>query len=246
LVTKHLYTLIVVDLEAAKVDARNGMKTLNSARVAMKRLTQLEAAGDYLSVLALLEDLSAQCPSCSVVHTSKCNVLCKLQKWGDAKACAEEFVCSAHISIQKLTAHPKTSLPCPITSRLRWTEKEGSSTVSVEVAAVVQAVLCMGPDLAKPYITALKNIQGCPNSCADAMLHVLVILTELSHVVCDPPNPAWVWVFKELKNLKDASHYKDLGDKHFRASAYAEATVAYTRAIDADPTANKWCAVLYK
>ena len=236
----------MIDLEAAKVDARNGMKNLNSARVAMKRLAQLEAAGDYLSVLALLEDLSAQCPSCSVVQTSKCNVLCKLQKWGDAKTCAENFVCGAHITIQQLTAHPKTSLPCPITSRLRWVEKEGSSTVAVEVAAVVQAVLCMGPDLAKPYISALKNIQSCPNSWADAMLHVQVILTELSHVVCEPHNPNWSWVFKELRNLNDASYFKDLGDKHFRASAYAEAAMSYTKAIDADPTADRWCAILFK
>lgn len=233
-------------MEAAKLDARNGMKTLNSARVAMKRLAQLEAAGDYLSVLALLEDLSAQCPSCPVVHTSKCNVLCKLQKWSDAKACAEDFVCSAHITIQLLTAHPKTILPCPITSRLRWIEKDGSSTVTVEVVAVTQAVLCMGPELSKPYITALKNIQSCPNSCADAMLHVLVLLTELSLVVCEPHNPSWAWVFKELKSLKDAMYYKDMGDKCFRASSHAEAAMSYSRAIEADPTANKWCAILFK
>ena len=41
-------------------DAKNGMKALASARSSMKRLGQLEMAGDYQGVLTLLSDLQVR------------------------------------------------------------------------------------------------------------------------------------------------------------------------------------------
>ena len=239
---------MLLDLEAAKADARNGLKTLIAARSSMKRLGQLELTGDFRGVLALLEDLSAQCPSCAVVHASKCNVLCKLQRWADAKDCAEDFVCSSHSTIQALTAHPKAVLPVPAVSRLRWLENAVTNTVAVEVSAVVQAVLCMGAELGRPYVIALKNIEGCPNSCSDAMLHVLVILTQLSEIVSADSSTGsdWSWVSRELKCSKDSAHWKELGDKQFRTACLAEAAVSYTHAISSDPQAVRWSAILFK
>jgi hypothetical protein len=239
---------VVSDLEAAKADARNGLKTLIAARSSMKRLGQLEQSGDFRAVLALLEDLCAQCPSCAVVHASKCNVLCKLQKWTEAKDCAEDFVCTSHSTIMVLTAHPKAVMPAPIVSRLRWVESAQTNSVAVEVAAVVQAVLCMGAELARPYVIALKNIEGCPNSCSDALLHVLVILTQLSEILSANTSTSsdWSWVARELKCSKDSAHWKELGDKQFRTACLAEACMSYTHAINADPQAVRWSAILFK
>lgn len=229
-------------------DARSGQKTLIEAKNSMKRLSQLEATGDFQGVLTLLEDLSAKCPSCAVVFTSKCNVLCKLFRWGEAKACAEEFICTAHVTVQRLTAHGKAVLPCPSAQQLQWTEKTKSSTVTVDVSAVVQAVLAMGPDLGKPYVCALKNIEGCPNSCADAMLHVLVLLTQLQQIIISDSTccSRWSWVGAELKNSTETAHWKDTGDKQYRKASVADAALSYTHAINAEPSALKWCAILYK
>lgn len=239
---------VALDLEAAKADAKSGLKTLTAARLSMKRLGQLELSGDFRAVLALLEDLCAQCPSCAVVHASKCNVLCKLQKWGQAKDCAEDFVCTSHSTIMVLTAHPKAVMPVPSVSRLKWVENVQANTVSVEVSAVVQAVLCMGSELARPYIIALKNIEGCSNSCSDVMLHVLVILSQLSDILsADTSCPSdWSWVARELKSSKDSNHWKELGDKQFRAACLTEACMSYTHAINSDPQAVRWSAILFK
>ena len=263
----------------------------------MKRLGQLENAGDFRGVLNLLEDLSSQCPSCAAVHTSKCNVLCKLQRWSEAKECAEEFICNAHITIQKLTAHNTAVLPCPTSEKLIWVEKvekiekkgENSNinnqnnlnnnqsnsnnsntnlstqySVVVDVSAVVQAVLCMGPDLGRAYLACLKNIDTCPNCCSDVMTHVQLVLTDLSikltkkekvnnltdkidknNITADI-DPLWMWVNSELKCSKDSVHWKDIGDKQFRTNNLSEAVLAYTHAINSDPQAVKWSAVLFK
>ena len=240
-------------MEAAKIDAKNGLKVLISARSSMKRLSQLESVGDLRGALNLLEELTAQCPSCAVVHTSKCNVLCKLLRWTEAKECAEEFICAAHKTIQMITAHPNAMLPAPTTHQLTWSEKISTGTkvssVTVNIASIVQAALIMGPDLAKAYLTSLKNIESCPNCCSDLMLHVQVLLSELYqrvtivNSICDP---LWGWIERELKCSKDSAHWKDLGDRQFRTACLAEAVVSYTNAINADPQSIKWSAVLFK
>ena len=127
------------EVEAAKTDARNGLKALAGARSAMKRLGQLECAGDYTGVLVLVADLQLHCPACSAVHVSRCTALCKLQKWGDAKAAVEEFVCVAHSSVLGGGAHPAAVFPPPPAGQLVWGEKTGKTVVAVDTDGVVQA-----------------------------------------------------------------------------------------------------------
>lgn len=247
------------DLDAAKTDARNGLKTLLSARSSMKRLSQLEATGDLRGVLNVLEELTAQCPSCAVVHTSRCNVLCKLLRWAEAKECAEGFICTAHITIQKMTAHMNAVLPAPAIENLIWSEVTSPDTkitsVKVNVSSIVEIALIMGPKLAQAYLTSLKNIETCPNCCSDVMLHIQVLLSELSQKlsvihnsssICSSSDPLWGWVEKELQCSKDSSHWKDLGDRQFRTACLGEAVVSYTNAINADPQSIKWSAILFK
>ena len=144
-------------------------------------------------------------------------------------------------------------LGAPTTHQLTWSEKISTGTkvssVTVNIASIVQAALIMGPDLAKAYLTSLKNIESCPNCCSDLMLHVQVLLSELyqkvvmTNSICDP---LWGWVERELKCSKDSAHWKDLGDRQFRTACLAEAVLSYTNAINADPQSIKWSAVLFK
>ena len=250
------------ELEAAKTDARNGLKALAGARSSMKRLGQLENAGDYHGVLMLVTDLQLHCPACSLVHVSRCAALCKLKKWGEAKTAVEDFLCTAHVSIQKLEAHPAALLPAPDADSLAWVEKPGKSIVTVDTQAVVNALLCMGPRLSEVYLQALKNIDATRNCSADVMSRVLVIISELSQILkahqavhaTDGTNNnkgleqllvPWIWVTHELQRTKELIEWKNIGDRQFRASSHADAINSYSKAIKADPEAVRWAAILY-
>jgi hypothetical protein len=167
------------DLLLVRIDGKNGLKSVVSARSALRRLGQLEVAGDFLGVLTLLEELITNCPCSLRVLTSKCNALCRLSKWSEAKECAEQFVCNSHSSVLRLEAHPNAQLPAPVLERLVWTEKPGKNIVTVDTEAVLQAILAMGPGLAEGYISALKNLDINRNCSADIMSRVLLIFDDL-------------------------------------------------------------------
>jgi tetratricopeptide (TPR) repeat protein len=249
------------ELEAAKADARSGMKALASARSSMKRLAQLENALDYTGVLMLVADLQLHCPACSLVHVSRCHALCKLQKWGEAKAAVEEFLSTMHASVLRLEAHPSAVHPAPLPDRLTWTEKVGKNIVSVDAEGVVQAMLCMGPRLAEVYAQCIKNVDATRNCAHDVMSRVKVVLDELASLlkaaaIRETPvggKPAslaellgpWVWVVGEVQRTKDLIDWKTIGDRQFRGSNHADAIASYGKAIKSDPSAVRWAAILF-
>ena len=163
-----------------RADGKNGLKSVASARSAIRRLGQLESGADFHGALTLLEDLGSTCPCCLLVLTSKCRTLCHLERWGEAKDCAEAFVCNAHVSILKLAAHPNALLPAPSVDRLTWEEKQGKNIVIVDTEAVIQAILCMGPGLSETYLLALKNLDLNRSCSADVMTRIMLILDELA------------------------------------------------------------------
>jgi tetratricopeptide (TPR) repeat protein len=126
------------DLDAAKVDARNGLKAVASARASMKRLGQLEASSDHQGVLFLVSELQGHCPACANVHLARATALCKLQKWADSKTAVEEYLTTTHASVLKLEAHTSAVFPAPTADRLVWEELTGKNIVKVDCEAVVQ------------------------------------------------------------------------------------------------------------
>ena len=168
------------EINDIKADAKNGLKSVLSAKSAIRRLGQLESEGDHVSALNLLTDLSGTCPCCLLVLTAKCRTLCKLGKWSEAREIAEHYVCTAHISILKLAAHPHIVLPGPMKEKLVWEERIGKNIVIVDTEAVVQAMLSMGSGLSEVYLLALKNLDLNRNCSADIMTRIVLILEELS------------------------------------------------------------------
>jgi hypothetical protein len=107
----------------------------------------------------------------------------KLQRWNESKEAIEDFICNSHETIQRIHAHPAAKLPGPGVSSLVWSEKPGKNMVTVDVAAVVQMILCCGPSLGQIYLGALKNSDACRNCCADVMTRVSAILSDLSSLL---------------------------------------------------------------
>ena len=167
----------IIDIKA---DAKNGLKSVLSAKSAIRRLGQLESDGNHDGALNLLTDLSGTCPCCLLVLTAKCRTLCKLGRWSEAKEIAEHYVCTAHVSILKLAAHPHIVLPGPLIEKLIWEERIGKNIANVDTEAVVQAMLAMGAGLSEVYLLALKNLDLNRNCSADIMTRIILILEELS------------------------------------------------------------------
>ena len=138
-----------------------------------------------------------------------------------------------------MNAHPKAKLPAPDADKLTWTEKAGSNAVSVNVAAVVQAILCMGPSLGQSYVAAIKNVEASRNCCADVMSRIAAILSDLSALLAegykDGVNAAmgvsWAWVATETTRTRSMIDAKNKGDRCFRNAQHNEAIKAYTDAI---------------
>ena len=169
-----------IDIIQIRTDGKNGLKSVLSARSAIRRLGQLESRGDHIGALNLLSDLSSTCPCCLLVLTAKCRALCKLERWNEAKEFAEQFACYTHVSILKLAAHPHIVLPGPTQGSLIWEERIGKNIVNVDTEAVVQILLSMGTGLSEVYLLALKNLDLNRNCSADIMTRIAVILDELS------------------------------------------------------------------
>jgi hypothetical protein len=179
----------------------------------------------------------------SSIYVAQSAALIQLQRWNESKTAIEEFVCGSHESIQRMNAHPKARLPAPDADKLTWTERSGSNAVSVNVAAVVQAILCMGPSLGQSYVAALKNVDASRNCCADVMSRIAAILSDLSALLAegykDGVNAAtgasWAWVATEMSRTRSMIDAKNKGDRCFRNSQHTEAIKAYTDAIKVRP-----------
>ena len=245
----------VADLETAKTEARSAIKTISGVKASLKQLTLLEAREDHKGVLRSCEELAALIPGAKVVHAAKSKALVKMQRFQDTKAYIESIICNAAPSTLALHAHPAANTSSRIlSSALEMSESSqqkagpgassNSSTknsISIDTSAMVNALLCMGPELAKCYIPSIKNIDECRTCCADVMDKVCIILAEL----CKKINPIapfsraslsgkdvdWNWAPAEYARVKELIDCKNIGDRNFRANKYSEAAADYFRAI---------------
>lgn len=150
---------------------------------------------DAEELMDLTEDLLTLCPLFRIAQTFKVKLLCKMQRWEEAKNFAEQSVCGVHPSIQVLSAHPTGCVyPAPAARALVWLEKTtvdiktgASCSVDVNTPAVAQACLFMGEHMSRHYVLALKNLDISRNCSADvmdklarctdvALLHIVVVL----------------------------------------------------------------------
>ena len=177
------------DVGMAQTDANKCLVDLRAARLLLQRIAANASIQDWQGLLGAADELLDICPQCSAAQAARVTALNRLLRWDEAKEFAEHVTTTAHISVQRLSSHPDASLPAPPTSVLRWTvscESSGgangsnkATTLQVNIQSVVEILLCMAPALARPYLISLKNVAVSHQCCAEVMLKVQAILTEL-------------------------------------------------------------------
>ena len=256
------------DVSVAKSDAKKTLKDLATARQLTQHLTSNESILDFEGVLSISESLTDLCPQFKMAHTSKVKALNKLQRWDEAKTFAEKITYNAHVSIQRLTAHPKAMLPSPEPDLLHWKLSSAKSsnplrTVQNVLKAnsdkIVHMIMSMDSELASSYLTALKNVKVSHQCCADVMLKISNILEKMCTICDDPSRPfatngsatdsavrqQWGWVFREKERMALLLDQKNSADTYFKSSRFQEATIKYAGALKADPSAIRWNAILH-
>eukprot|EP00605_Chrysophyceae_sp_TOSAG23-4_P001749 GSChrysophyteH1.ASY1.ANO1.1936.1 assembled CDS len=238
------------DVGMAKADAKKCLKDLATAKHLVQQLNASESILDYEGALSISESIMEICPQFKMAHTSKVKALNKLHRWEEAKTFAEQVTYESHVSIQKLTAHPKADLPIVEPAFLRWkltstTTKNPLRSVQKEVKVnlekVTSAILAMDADLAFAYLASLKNVSESHSCCVEVMNKISAILENLSSVF----RTQWAWVFREKERMALLLNQKSSADTFFKSNRFQEATLKYAGALKADPSAERWNAILH-
>ena len=135
----------------------------------MKVLAQLEVRTDWSATLQCAEGLLDTSPLSRVLHVAKAKALCRLKRWAEAKEFIEEVVEVTHVTIQTLHAHPRTSVPAPPSSTLKFTSRPSTSSKGVELHvdcdALVRFILAIGPELGNVYLCTWKMVLITEGQC---------------------------------------------------------------------------------
>jgi Flp pilus assembly protein TadD len=240
--------MYVLPMEGSpREDAQEGLKILKSVKVLVDRLSDLENKLNYSGVLDVTDEILESCPFFHVAHVSRLQALCKLLKFEEAKLHAEKIVCNSHVSIQKLFAHPLARLPAPMIKELEWKEVGVNNIIKADSNAIVQVVLCMGPDMSKYYMKALKNAEAVRNSCGEVMDRISGILYHLHEIITSESNgnsASWSWLSSDLASVREILQRKNAADKAFRANQLSDAVHLYSEALKVDEEALRWNAIL--
>ena len=223
-------------------DARIGVKQVEDSRKALDILKKWNS--DNRHALDQVEQLLEICPHMRAAQILKAKFLCNLQKWDEAKTYIETVALGGHETLQRLSCHTRAAFPSPHQDRLIWkysslTKKSGHH-IEIDRYAISNAMLCMGSDMARIYLTCLKNLSVCRNHSSEAMSILGQLLIILASTVSD-----WKWVKASANLLKESIDVKTSADEKFRNSSYSAAIALYSEALRKDPEAYRWNAVLY-
>lgn len=219
-------------LDANKSNATLGIRDLAKLREYIKSLIVLEGQFKYKEALKISEDILKLAPYYRAAHISKASALCETFLYDEAKTYIENLTSQTHSSIQNFFAHPSASFPAVSPEVVQWKESAAEKYVKADLPATIQLMLCMGPDLASVYVTALKNITANRLYSADIMAKLATTLrglaTKLS--VADVLDK-WNWVQGENDKIQCLLQLKTNADEKFKAKNFKAALMAYSNAI---------------
>ena len=174
--------------DIAKREAEANLESTIDARELFGRVSYMLAAGlgrtPVEDALKDVDQLLAHCPHMRSAQAFKARCLCQLHRWREAKIFAETVVLTAHPTIRKLYSHPDDKYPVPDMKDLAWTWEQERGEVKVDRSAVVGAMLCMGPLMAREYLNALKNVETCrlgATGTLDFLRRILARFVLISH-----------------------------------------------------------------
>ncbi len=264
--------MLKAEEDAARADVRAGVKQVLLAKVMYNRLQMLQSQSDYKQFAATADDLLKVSPEYRSAQHFKVQALCKLHQWKAAKAFAEESVCGKPVAHQRLTAHAAAQFPVASQANLTWKYGQGNWTIGLKnadfIAGVSNAILVMGAEMAQTYVWALKNEGHSRYLCAETMELIKNILQSVRAVVGTDRD--WAWVGDQLVLLEKLIRLKNDADGKFRENNFVEALSTYRDfikvglqhsgrlavlpnklllffliALQLDPTAHVWNAVMY-
>ena len=97
---------------------------------------------------------------------------------------------------------------------------------------VVNAMLCMGYEMAAVYLHSLKNVAACRTCCAEVMNKVSTLLQSLSNKLSDDDTDGqWMWVPMEHKRVRELISLKNNADIQFKSSNFKGAINNYASAL---------------
>jgi hypothetical protein len=146
-------------------------------------------------------------------------------------------------------AHPAADLTLLDMQCLQWTEA-GYSVLQVDIDSVVSAVLAMGPDMAKWYITCLKNQDVCRTSCsAESMIKYHEILLHCKRLTTmgggGGGGGEWSWISEAERQIRAMVSLKNEADEKFRNNLFMEAIQRYSEVLQVDEQAHIWNAIMF-
>lgn len=219
-------------LEANKSNANLGLRDLAKLREHIKSLIVLEGQFKYKEALKVCEDILKLAPYYRVAHISKANAQCETYLNDECKAYIETLTSQTHSSIQNFFAHPTASFPTVSPEVVQWKENPAERCVKADLPATIQLMLCMGPEMASVYVTALKNISANRQYSADIMAKLATTLRGLAaKLTVGDMRDKWSWVQAENDKIQCLLQLKTSADEKFKAKNFKAALMAYSNAI---------------
>ena len=234
------------ELESSKAEAKEELRRVARVRAQLQKAEQLYQQHSYRQCADLVDsEILKECPFMRSAHCIKISSLNRLHRFSEGKTAAEELGRSTHASVLALCFGGAAGAVFPRSESLLWRETSPGAPVRVDPAAVVQAMLTLGPSMAREYVVCLKNNDACRNCCADVMDRVAALLAELYRQVSASPDrldanglaefaeppAAWQWVRAELLAVRDIIDQKNKADKAFRAGQFNDAVRHYSQAV---------------
>lgn len=246
------------DEENLKRDANVGLELVAQARHLLEKLLAWSSA-DHRAHLLLAEQLLVICSQFRTAQVIKMKAMCNLCLWEEAKIYAEVVISTTHPSVQQLFCS-EPIFASPSAQQLQW--RVSSEGLHVDLSAISGAMICMGSDMAKVYVRALKNLevaQSYPDVAMEAMSSAIEKIGFVSS------KPKWRWIEDCATTLSEYIDIKTVADEKFRSFQYLEAagstnsvsvqiitccnsfiySALYGEAINKDSEAQRWNALLY-
>jgi hypothetical protein len=266
------------NFESWKIEAKQLLKHTITTSDMFEKVIKLYQKKTKLRELELIEltsmskELLNSCPQSMVLVLIHADMFCYTKKWSEAKTFVESkirqfvtdpcFKLMTFADVEKRRQFPRSSDLVINDTIVKPSSNEGTSSRSMKstynlhynINAIMEAIVCMGSELAQVYMTTLKNNESYRTCCGSLMDHVFQTVRLLRDNIdengklllqCDKTivknmitNPIesqschdWSWIDIEYQKLKLLIELKNHADESFRAGDYAAALQGYGNAM---------------
>ena len=227
------------------LEAKQGIGSINEAKETSTQMLKFDGVGNYDAALRYATQFLSICPHTSTGCIVKARSLCQLREYEKAKIFLEEILSTTHSSVLSLHAHSNAIFPPPCIDELKLkttTTNNGILKLQCNSMAIVDALLCLGSDLARVYITCLKNSNLYHICCSDIIEATQVVITRLNYATLNmksatlnmgvtPANNIWSWVETEIVRISNFLERKRIADKCFKSNEFTKAISGYSETI---------------